>query len=48
MTSQKQGWLYKQGGITNGWKKKYCVLQHNILLIFDKETVIIYRKKLIK
>jgi hypothetical protein len=38
MATSKEGWIVKQSnGITKGWNKKYCILQYNLLLIFDKE-----------
>jgi len=38
MATAKEGWVHKQSkGLTKGWSKKYCILQYNLLLIFDKE-----------
>lgn len=38
MATRKEGWIYKQSsGVGKGWSKKYCILQYNLLLIFDKE-----------
>jgi hypothetical protein len=40
MATAKQGWLLKQSkGLGSSWKKKYVVLQANLLLVFDKEPV---------
>jgi len=35
MATQKEGYLMKEGKL--GWKKKYCILQYNMMMVFDKE-----------
>jgi len=37
MASTKGGYLYKRSDVMNNWNKKYFVLQHNLLIVFDKE-----------
>jgi len=36
MSNTKEGWLHSEGKL-NQWSKKYCILQSNLLLVFDKE-----------
>jgi len=37
MTTQKEGYIHKQGEVSGLWNKKYCVIQYNMMMMFDKE-----------